>query len=91
MKTFKFDNHPAAAYEIHQYDNGKLELQSYRTIVLTVDHDGWLHVNGLYSATTRKHIGWFMRWLGLDYQTAKACYEHDGYFNIYTGEILNWD
>ena len=82
-----FDEHPAAQawYELnatHTY--GK--LVSYSTTVLELVN-GILYVNGLYSATTRKHIGWFMRELGMTYQDAKRAYEHDGMIDI-TRKVL---
>jgi hypothetical protein len=48
-----------------------------------------LRVYGLYSATTRRHIGAFVKeYANLTYQTAKRLYE-DGYgYNIHTGEIV---
>jgi hypothetical protein len=46
-------------------------------------------VSGLYSRTTIKHIGWFMRELGLSYQLAKHLYLNNMRFNIHTGEIEN--
>ena len=49
-------------------DNGNLYLWSYRTLVAKVEND-WLTVNGLYSMTTRRHIGAFMReYCHSDYQ-----------------------
>jgi hypothetical protein len=65
---------------------------SYATIVATIDREGWLTVHGLYSMTTRKHIGAFMReFAGMEYQTAKQIY-NDGYqLNIHTGEVIPLD
>jgi hypothetical protein len=65
---------------------------SYATIVATIDRDGWLTIHGLYSMTTRKHIGAFMReFVGMEYQTAKQIY-NDGYqLNIHTGEVTPLD
>ena len=48
-----------------------------------------MEVSGLYSRTTIKHIGWFMRELGLSYQLAKRLYMENMRFNIHTGEIEN--
>jgi hypothetical protein len=48
-------------------------LVSYTTEVAAIV-GGQLIVNGLYSATTRKHISAFCRQFGTDYQTAKECY-----------------
>jgi hypothetical protein len=66
-------------------------LWSYRTLVCKVEQ-GWLTVKGLYSMTTRKHIGAFMReYCGSTYQVAKQLYE-DGYMlNIDTGEVVEID
>lgn len=88
--------HPKAAtfarvclgrYGIHIY------IQSYATRIMTVfipkpseDSVPYLEITGLYSITTRKHIGW---WLGLlrnwgiipctwDYYTVKKAYEERG-------------
>lgn len=62
-------------------------LYSYSTCVIYIDEDGWMKVYGLYSPTTRKHIGWFMKELGLDYSLAKSCYLNEKEYNIYTGEM----
>lgn len=68
-------------------DKGNIGLISYTTQVAQI-YDGWLSVNGLYSATTRKHIGAFVReYCGLDYQTAKMLYNNEMQYNIYTGEV----
>lgn len=66
-------------------------LWSYRTLVAKVEKS-WLTINGLYSMTTRKHIGAFMReYCNSDYQMAKQLYE-DGYIlNIDTGEVAKID
>ena len=66
-------------------------LWSYRTLVAKVEKS-WLTINGLYSMTTRKHIGAFMReYCMSDYQMAKQLYE-DGYMlNIDTGELAEID
>lgn len=68
-------------------DKNNFYLWSYRTLVCKVENS-WLTVNGLYSATTRKHIGAFMReYCKSDYYVAKQIY-NDGYrLNIDTGEV----
>ena len=81
----KFEDHKSAQTYMEPIQNG-LALYSYTTRVAEVQ-DGWLCIKGLYSMTTRKHISWFMRELGLDYQTAKRLYEDDKEMNIYTGEV----
>lgn len=71
------------------YEDGWRELISYTTTVIEITADGWMTVHGLYSRTTIKHIGWFMRELGLTYQYAKMAYERRDIeqFNVYTGEV----
>jgi hypothetical protein len=80
---------PYAQAKVLVMDNGNTILRSYYTDVILLQADGWLTVNGLYSATTRKHIGAFMReYANADYQLAKQLYT-DGYtYNIYTGEVV---
>lgn len=87
-KIFKFPEHEASAAKLVKDDTGAITgLISYNTRVITIDADGFMTVNGLYSMTTRKHIGWFMRLFGMHYQTAKHIFE-DGYqMNVYTGEV----
>lgn len=72
-------------------DNDGTHLISYTTHVCTIDKDGWLTCTGTYSATTRKHIGAFMREYApqLSYYDAKAAYEKGHKINIYTGEIVS--
>lgn len=89
MTTRKFKDHPHAKAWILEHDSGEKVLVSYTTPVVTIDNEGWLHVNGLYSMTTIKHIGWFMRELGFTYQLAKALYIDNKEMNIYTGEVID--
>ena len=86
MYSKKFEGHESAQACKNYYNNGTVQLQSYSTIVIEVTPDGWLSVNTLYSRTTIKHIGWFMREYGLTYQLAKRCFEDDKQYNINTGE-----
>lgn len=86
MYTTRFNNHRSAQCFIQHMNNGDVVLVSYTTAVAEV-HNGWLTINGLYSATTRKHIGWFMRSLGYTYQLAKSLYEQRLSINLYTGEV----
>ena len=85
----KFTDHKYAQAHMEPIHNG-LALYSYTTRVAEV-RDGWLHIFGLYSMTTRKHISWFMRELGHDYKLAKQLYEDNKLFNIYTGEVIDND
>ena len=91
MTTMKFAGHEQAAAKINYYDNGAISLVSYSTTVITIDEAGWLHVNGLYSRTTIKHIGWFMRSFGFSYQLAKQLLEDGMDMNINTGECRAWE
>ena len=85
----KFVDHKYAQAHKESIPNG-IALYSYTTKVAEV-RDNWLHIFGLHSMTTRKHISWFMRELGLTYQLAKQLYEDDKEFNIYTGEVRDID
>ena len=91
MITRKFNDHPHAQATIIEYTNGAKTLVSYSTPVVYIDEEGWLRVNGLYSMTTIKHIGWFMRELGFTYQLAKQLYNDRKEMNIYTGEVIDID
>ena len=64
-----------------------IQLVSYETIAAEII-DGWLHVYGLFSASTRKHIGAFLHEYApsLSYYDAKRCYESGEELNIDTGE-----
>ena len=63
------------------------ELISYQTTVAAI-RGGWLYVYGLYSATTRRHIGAYVKeYANISYQTAKELYEKKMKYNIYTGEV----
>ena len=80
---------PYAQATVRKYEDGTIVLQSYSTADAYIEPDGRLYIRGLYSATTRRHIGAFVKeYANLDYQTAKRIYE-DGYgYNIHTGEIV---
>lgn len=78
--------HNYAQAKVNFFDDGTVELQSYATRIISITPDGWLHCTGLYSMTTIKHIGWFMRERGFTYQLAKKMYQDNKEFNIYTGE-----
>ena len=48
---------------------------------------GQLVCNGLYSATTRRHISAFCKQFGTTYQVAKKCYTEKLKYDIVTGEF----
>ena len=88
MTSKTFTAHPHAQARINYFNDGTISLVSYRTTVCEFSPDGWLTVTGLYSMTTIKHIGWFMREVcGLTYQHAKEVYKTGVKFNVYTGEV----
>lgn len=85
---------PYAQAHVEIDDEGNTYLYSYVTLVCELTADGWLTCTGTYSATTRKHIGAFMREYitypngeNGSYYTAKACYTCNYRFNVYTGEV----
>lgn len=57
----KFDDHKAASAWIYE-DEKEVSLISYTTRVITMKKgkDREVECTGTYSATTRKHIGWFV-------------------------------
>ena len=81
--------HEYAQAKENFFDDGTVQLQSYNTIVIEITPEGWLSCNGLYSMTTIKHIGWFMRERGFTYQLAKLMYQDNKLFNINTGECID--
>lgn len=90
----KLQSMPYASARVYKNTDGSMELYSYQTLVIFIDKDGWMDCTGTYSATTRKHIGAFMRNEAsklsghkLDYYTAKRCYLNNETINIYTGEV----
>lgn len=90
--TTKTNNgHKYASTYVRIFDDDTVQLVSYTTTVIEIDPEGWLHVNGLYSMTTIRHIGWFMRERGMTYQLAKQLYKDHKDMNVYTGEIRDWE
>lgn len=61
-------------------------LVSYDTIAAEKTADGWIHIYGLFSATTRKHIGRWGKRIGVSYGLLKSLYEDNKEYNVYTGE-----
>ena len=78
--------HEYAQAQENYFDDGTVQLQSYSTIIIEIDPEGWLHCTGTYSITTIKHIGWFMRARGMTYQLAKLLYLENKEYNINTDE-----
>ena len=84
----KLKNHPYAQCSVRVHLDGSIVFTSYSTVVIYINKDGWLYVTGLYSATTRKQIGWFLKEYvpQLDYYDIKWLYYSDLTMNIHTGE-----
>ena len=85
----KLTDNPYSQCYVSTDPNVGIHFYSYRTLVITIDVDGWLTCYGLYSRTTIRQIGWFMREYcsPLSYHDAKRCYFDDMQINIHTGEI----
>ena len=75
------------------FADGGIHLISYTTLVCSIDNDGYLSCTGTYSATTRKHIGAFLKEYApmVSYQMAKWCYENSCVMHIETGECYDID
>lgn len=88
MPTVKLSSMPYAKANVLRFNSGAAELVSYNTTAAILDADGWLVITCLCSATTRRHVGAFMKeYCNSDYQMAKALYKDDLTMNIYTGEV----
>ena len=83
------NGHDYANTHVRIFDNGTVQLISYTTIVIEITPDGWMTCFGLYSMTTIKHIGWFMRERGFTYQLAKQLYQDNKKYNVLTGEYAD--
>ena len=82
----KLDRMPYAQAGIISRPDGT-QLVSYETIVCEVI-DSWLHCYGTFSASTRKHIGAYLKEVApaLCYYDAKFCWLNDVEMNVETGE-----
>ena len=87
----KLKNHPYAQCSVRVDLDGSVVFTSYNTDVIYIDKEGWLYVTGLYSATTRKQIGYFLHEYlpELTYQEINNLYYNNRVLNIYTAEIKN--
>ena len=87
----KLKNHPYAQCSVRVLIDGSVVFTSYNTDVIYIDNEGWLYVSGLYSATTRKQISWFLNEYVpvLSYYDIKSLYYNKRVLNIYTAEIKN--
>ena len=80
---------PYSQAHVEIIDKNNVYLWSYTTSVAKIEN-GWVTINRLYSATTRRHIGCFMREYvkGGSYQLAKQLYFDNWIYNMHTGEIV---
>ena len=89
----KFADHRYAQCHIRTYADGTTALISYNTCAAELDAEGWLRVNGLYSATTRRHLGWFAKHLAalfnlhLTYADLRDLFTTGDEMNLLTGEL----
>ena len=91
LKFMKLKNHPYEQCSVRELIDGSVVFTSYNTDVIYIDKDGWLSVSGLYSATTKKQIGYFLKEYvpQLNYYDIKCAYYSNHMINIHTGEIKN--
>lgn len=82
---------PYAQAKVITTPDNNIMLQSYSTIVATIDNEGWLTIYGLYSMTTRKHLKAFCKeYCSFDmFSTIKMLANDKMRMNIHTGEILS--
>lgn len=89
MTIRKLTDHEYAQAHVVMHDDGTIDLVSYTTLVCRIYPDGRLECTGIYSRTTIKHIGWFMReYTNGNYYHAKKAYQDDLYYNVNTGEFI---
>lgn len=80
---------PYAQAHVHITPDGYIYLISYATTAATITPDGILTIHGLYSPTSRRHIGAFMKeYCNLNYETAKLLYENHQSLDLTTGEVI---
>ena len=85
----KLTYHASSKCYVERDGMGGIHHISYKTEVITISPAGRLTCYGLYSRTTIKQIGWFMREYcsPLTYYDAKRCYLDSLQINNHTGEI----
>lgn len=88
MTIRKLDNHRYSQCHVEITD-AAVHFFSYSTLVCSIE-DGWLSCSGLYSMTTRKQIGWFLKEYAprITFQMVKQCVEDNTMIDINTGEIV---
>ena len=88
MMIRKLDNHRYSQCHV-EIDAAAIHFFSYSTLVCSIE-EGWLSCSGLYSMTTRKQIGWFLKEYAprITFQMVKQCVEDNMMIDIDTGEIV---
>jgi hypothetical protein len=87
MEIKKLQAIPYGQCFVEIVDEKNFYLWSYRTLVVKVENN-FVTVNGLYSATTRRHIGAFAKeYLNMGYQEIKRLYQENISLDYTTGEI----
>lgn len=83
--------HDQANCYVFKTSSGKWGLCSYNTVVLLIDTDNYLECTGLYSMTTRRHIGWFLSeyFPHLNYYFVKDMAMKGYKFNLEDGDIVD--
>lgn len=71
-----------------RYTEKGMQLISYDTLVIDLSGE-WLECTGLYSNTTRRHIGIFAKMIGTTYYAIKKAYERGAALNVRTGEMIS--
>lgn len=62
--TKRLRDHSSAQCKVQLIEGERVDLVSYTTRVISIWHEGgkrFVECTGTYSATTRKHIAWFLR------------------------------
>lgn len=92
VKLKKMPHAQAQVQILETGENFRCNFISYKTCVAHIINGGWLLVNGLYSATTRRHLSAFAKeYCETDYNTLKRCYTQNLAYNIRTKEFFNRD
>lgn len=79
MKKLKLEAHKSAQCHVKTYPDDIIKLWSYDTMVIEII-ETTLKCTGLYSATTRRHILWFLNKYApnVSYQDVKKAVEKNG-------------
>ncbi len=90
MTIKKLSAMPYAQAHVEIADDGSIYLFSYTTLVVSIDPNGWCCCYGLYSQTTRRHIGAYVKEMTphFTYANAKAAYEGEYKIHITNGDIV---